>query len=57
MSTQTAKSDKTVRSISVVDNRIESEQLFQCGKQLCILHNGFEYKLQLTGNGKLILTK
>jgi hemin uptake protein HemP len=57
MSTQTAKSDATVRSVSVVNNRIESEQLFQSERQLCILHNGFEYKLQLTGNGKLILTK
>ncbi|WP_169567510.1 hemin uptake protein HemP [Sneathiella limimaris] len=57
MSTEQQKSDPRVRQIPVVDNRIESEQIFQSCRQLSILHNGDEYKLQLTGNGKLILTK
>ncbi len=57
MSTEQKKLNESVRSISVVDNRIESEEIFQSTRQLCILHNGSEYKLQVTGNGKLILTK
>ena len=57
MSTEQKKVNESVRSISVVDNRIESDEIFQSTRQLCILHNGSEYKLQVTGNGKLILTK
>jgi hemin uptake protein HemP len=44
-------------SIPVTDRKIESAAIFQGSNELCILHNGFEYKLRLTGNDKLILTK
>ncbi|WP_084264581.1 hemin uptake protein HemP [Sneathiella glossodoripedis] len=57
MSTQTVDQNRSIRSVSVVNNQIDSKELFECTRQLCILHNGSEYKLQLTGNGKLILTK
>ncbi len=43
--------------IPVKNRTIESAALFNSGKELCILHNDAEYKLRLTGNGKLILTK
>jgi len=43
--------------ISVEKGKVSSADIFQAGKEISILHNGFEYKLRLTGNGKLILTK
>lgn len=39
------------------ENRINSEVLMSGRKELTIVHNNEEYKLRLTGNGKLILTK
>ncbi|MBO6824840.1 MAG: hemin uptake protein HemP [Sneathiella sp.] len=44
-------------NIAVKDHKIESTALFVGGRELSILHDGSEYKLRLTGNGKLILTK
>jgi len=44
-------------NISVKDRRISSDALFLGGRELSIIHDGSEYKLRLTGNGKLILTK
>lgn len=44
-------------SIPVKDRKIDSTALFMGGRELSILHDGAEYKLRLTGNGKLILTK
>ena len=37
-------------------NRISSEALLGSKKELVIVHNGREYRLRLTQNGKLILT-
>jgi hemin uptake protein HemP len=36
--------------------RVDSESLLGKAKSLLILHNGREYQLRLTQNGKLILT-
>jgi hemin uptake protein HemP len=36
--------------------RVSSESLLGPHKELVILHNGREYRLRLTQNGKLILT-
>lgn len=36
---------------------IDSETLLSGKKEITIIHNDDEYKLRLTGNGKLILTK
>ena len=36
--------------------RVSSETLLGAGKELVIVHNGREYRLRLTQNGKLILT-
>jgi len=37
-------------------DRISSEALLGARKELVIVHNGREYHLRLTQNGKLILT-
>jgi hemin uptake protein HemP len=36
--------------------RVESRELLGSSNELVILHNGREYRLRLTQNGKLILT-
>jgi hemin uptake protein HemP len=36
--------------------RVSSDALLGPGKTLVIVHNGREYRLRLTQNGKLILT-
>jgi len=36
---------------------VRSEDLLRGGRQIVILHDGQEYRLQVTKNGKLILTK
>jgi len=36
--------------------RVPSETLLGTAKEMVILHNGREYRLRLTQNGKLILT-
>lgn len=37
--------------------QIDSRQLLQGGKEIVITHGTEEYRLRLTGAGKLILTK
>lgn len=37
--------------------RIESENLFGSNKELVIIHDSNEYRLRITSNNKLILTK
>ncbi|HEY9529805.1 MAG TPA: hemin uptake protein HemP [Burkholderiales bacterium] len=37
-------------------HRVTSEALLGSRRELLIVHNGKEYKLRLTQNGKLILT-
>ena len=41
----------------MTDNTLRSTDLFRDGRELTIVHNDAEYKLRLTGTGKLILTK
>ena len=38
-------------------NRISSQQLFASQNEVIIEHNGEDYRLRITSNGKLILTK
>ncbi|MEH6497137.1 MAG: hemin uptake protein HemP [Pseudomonas marincola] len=52
----TPKTEKR-RQLTITNNKIDSTEIFSTGRELSILHNGYEYKLRLTGNGKLILTK
>jgi hemin uptake protein HemP len=39
-----------------IPNRVASEVLLGARRELVIVHNGREYRLRLTQNGKLILT-
>jgi hemin uptake protein HemP len=49
--------EKTVATVpSCVPRRVPSESLLGEAKALLIVHNGREYRLRLTQNGKLILT-
>ena len=38
-------------------NRISSQQLFPTSNQIVIVHRNEEYRLRITSNDKLILTK
>lgn len=42
--------------LPAVLKRVSSESLLGRAKELAIVHNGREYRLRLTQNGKLILT-
>jgi hemin uptake protein HemP len=45
--------DKSARGGSL---RIRSEQLFRGAREILIEHDGRQYQLRITQNGKLILT-
>ena len=45
------------RSVILVDNRVASTELLAGGQQLVIEHKGEEYRLRVTANNRLILTK
>lgn len=45
------------RDQSASRNRISSQQLFASQNEVIIEHNGEDYRLRITSNGKLILTK
>jgi|GEM_PF-7110457 hemin uptake protein HemP len=45
------------RTIDIVNNAIKSALLLGQNKELIIEHNDELYRLRITGNGKLILTK
>jgi hemin uptake protein HemP len=45
------------RSIPVQENRIESRDLFVATKEILIRHGSETYRLRLTAQNKLILTK
>ena len=45
------------RTIEIGNNRIDSIALLDSCKELIIQHMGDDYKLRITGNNKLILTK
>ena len=41
----------------IESGRVASNELFAQNRELIIEHEGQEYRLRVTGNGKLILTK
>jgi hemin uptake protein HemP len=45
------------REISIVNHRIDSRHLFVATREITIDHGGEIYRLRLTGQNKLILTK
>ena len=54
---QTGNSTATTRSIVVTGNRIESRELFAAEREIIIAHGEENYRLRLTSQNKLILTK
>ncbi|RTL52864.1 MAG: hemin uptake protein HemP [Bradyrhizobiaceae bacterium] len=48
-------SDK--RPVFILDNRIDSKELFSAGREVTIAHGEDIYRLRLTSQNKLILTK
>jgi hemin uptake protein HemP len=47
---------KTAEPAANAPRRVQSEALLGEAKELLIVHNGREYRLRQTQNGKLILT-
>ncbi len=45
------------RSVALVDHRIDSRDLFVGTRELVIVHGTDRYRLRLTAQNKLILTK
>jgi hemin uptake protein HemP len=45
------------RRIPLLENRIDSRELFVGTREITILHGGDVYRLRLTAQNKLILTK
>jgi hemin uptake protein HemP len=45
------------RTIPIADNRIDSRDLFTAAREITIAHGADLYRLRLTAQNKLILTK
>jgi hemin uptake protein HemP len=45
------------RSVSLHENRVDSRALFQGAREITIAHGDETYRLRLTAQNKLILTK
>jgi hemin uptake protein HemP len=52
-----AKPQTSPRRSSQPVRRIDISDLLAGGREAVLLHDGSEYRLRLTSNGKLILTK
>jgi hemin uptake protein HemP len=52
-----SKSAAEARSIAMVDNRIDSREVFVTSREVIIAHGSDQYRLRLTSQNKLILTK
>lgn len=46
-----------MRSVAINGNRIDSRELFAAEREIIIAHGGDNYRLRLTSQNKLILTK
>lgn len=55
--THAASSAPTARSVAVSGNRIDSRELFAVEREIIIAHGEENYRLRLTSQNKLILTK
>ncbi|MEH2509752.1 hemin uptake protein HemP [Nitrobacteraceae bacterium AZCC 1564] len=52
-----AKITRNERSIPLADNRLNSRDLFAASREIIISHGDEIYRLRLTAQNKLILTK
>lgn len=57
MPSETAPSSGHERRIRVIENRMDSRELFVATREIMIAHGGDMYRLRLTAQNKLILTK
>ncbi|WP_137043263.1 hemin uptake protein HemP [Pseudolabrys sp. FHR47] len=55
--TLSASHTDTARSVSLSENRIDSRALFAGTREITIAHGDETYRLRLTAQNKLILTK
>ncbi|MBX9844182.1 MAG: hemin uptake protein HemP [Xanthobacteraceae bacterium] len=55
--TQPQRSSGPARSIALSDNCLDSRDLFATTREIAISHAGETYRLRLTAQNKLILTK
>lgn len=51
------KPDRVIAAASPSPVRLDSRELFRGGNEVLIVHKGEEYRLRITRNEKLILTK
>jgi hemin uptake protein HemP len=54
---ETPSETLTTRTVTVVGHKIESLELFSGVREIIITHGSDSYRLRLTGQNKLILTK
>ncbi|MBI5132890.1 MAG: hemin uptake protein HemP [Rhodopseudomonas palustris] len=47
----------TARAVNIIGNQVESRDLFSLGREIVIAHGDDRYRLRLTSQNKLILTK
>jgi hemin uptake protein HemP len=52
-----AGSSMVQRTLTVADNQLDSRDLFASAREIVIAHGGERYRLRLTSQNKLILTK
>jgi hemin uptake protein HemP len=57
MPSGTPTSTGNERRIQVIENRVDSRELFVQTREIMIAHGGDVYRLRLTALNKLILTK
>ena len=55
--THAATTASAIRSLTVSGNRIDSRELFSSEREIIIAHGAEAYRLRLTSQNKLILTK
>jgi hemin uptake protein HemP len=56
-SDDTESGSRRGRIISLSENRVDSRDLFADAREITIVHGGETYRLRLTAQNKLILTK
>jgi hemin uptake protein HemP len=54
---QAGSASLVVKNLSMTGNRIDSRELFQSEREIIIAHGEETYRLRLTSQNKLILTK
>lgn len=50
-------STSSKRGVAIIDNRIDSKDVFVGTREIMIVHGDDNYRLRLTSQNKLILTK